>query len=45
MSYKIYKHLTSTNFRGITEKINHAKKNTKKKKTSKFRKKQLSHNT
>ena len=30
MSYKIYKHLTSTNFRGITEKINHAKKDTKK---------------
>jgi hypothetical protein len=39
MSYKIYKHLTSTNFRGITEKINYAKKDNKKKKTSKFRKK------
>ena len=38
MSYKIYKHLISTNFNGIIEKIKHAQKDTKKKKTSKLRK-------
>ena len=39
MSYKIYKHLTSTNFGGITQRINYAKKDNKKKKTLKLRKK------
>ena len=39
MSYKIYAHQVSTIFNGIAEKIKHAQKDLKKKKTSKFRKK------
>ena len=39
MSYKIYTHLTSTNFNKIAEKIKNAQKDPKKKKAPKFRKK------